>query len=100
MPPVPPVTRTARPCMGHLSDWVTMLSTSLGSLGHPLLEPVGLQEPLLHEGVGVDGVSVVLDVVGLEGDQPPGSVLEGSTEVGRQVLLLPVRDVAGHGGAD
>src|SRR4029453_18844171 len=69
-------------------------------LGGPLLEPVRLQQPLLQEGVAIHGLPGVLAVLGLEGDQPPGPVLEGATQVAGQPQLLPVRHVPWHRGPD
>jgi hypothetical protein len=68
-----------------------LADTSLVSFGGPLLEPVRRQQPLLQEGVGVHRAPGVLAVLGLEGDQPPGPVLEGATQVAGQPQLLPVR---------
>ena len=51
------------------------------SLGRPLLEPVHLQQSLPHERVGVHGPPGPVAILGLEGDQAPGPILEGATQV-------------------
>src|SRR5688572_5210266 len=98
--------------MGHWSELAAILSTSrlpepegpgvAGvvsiSLGGPLLEPMHLQQSLLHEGVGIHGPPGGLGVLGLEGDQPSGPVLEGTTQGAGQPQPLPVGHVPAHRG--